>query len=118
MKALILALATLASVSQANAMTASIKSFRFQPGSSLAKRNISYGNLTVDLEQNQLTLNLQPAFYCPPGAMCVQVMPAPIEFTMPIESVTTGNCGETIYTGATNDLMVDGILQQLTVTDN
>ncbi len=124
MKNLILALIALTTVSQAHAEStkrayyAQIKTFQIQADSELSKHTVNSGSLMVDTENNMMSIQLQPSFHCPAGAMCSMVMPAPLFFTAPIQDVRIGDCGETIYSGEDNKMTVDGTRQVITVTDN
>ena len=89
-----------------------------QPGSVLSKQNISYANVAVDFGAQQITLTLQARFHCPPGMMCAQVMPAPIEIHLPLVDVRTGSCGQRIYTAKVDHRPVDGAMKMIRVVDN
>lgn len=99
--------------------TAELKNIHFQTGTYLADKNITSGSVTIRyIRHQQITLSLQPAFHCPSKVLCAAVMPAPIEFTVPLQSTTVGGCNETIYTGEVNSMPVDGPRTKITVVDN
>lgn len=98
--------------------SAQITKFDFQNASSLSERKIQQGTITVNVLSKSLTLTLNPSFYCPPNLMCAQVMPRPMAYTASNYVVSTGSCGETIYSAVDDRLPVDGLRIALTVVDH
>ena len=123
MKNLILALVA-ATTFNASAFTRSGGSVEFtrisiQKGTLLAGKNITSGSVSVDLRgRGELTVNLQPAFFCPADMICPQVMPAAIQYSVELQKISTGTCGETIYSGSMGQNVADGIRTSITVVDH
>ncbi len=127
MKKLIVSAALLLSVLAASqsearslqtALSANLTKFDFQNASALADRRIRSGTINVDLKNRILNLKLTPSFYCPPQMMCAQVMPRTISYELAGMEISTGSCGQTIYTALEDARPVDGNLTKLTVVDN
>ena len=95
-----------------------LDTFYFQPGSQLAKTQVDYAGVQIDLDAKVATLTLYRHSHCAPGVMCILSVPAPIVYSLPIHSVQTGGCNEVIYTASTDHRPVDGVLTQLTIVDN
>jgi hypothetical protein len=118
MKVVLMNLVTVMMSVPALAASADLVKLSLQPGGYLEKARVSSGKIEVNRKSRTITLIAQPDFYCPPGKFCAQVMPAPIEITVPLNSVKTGGCGETIFSGSKDLRPVDGGLSQLTVVSN
>lgn len=101
-----------------NQISAQLTKFDIQNASSLSDNRIKNGTISVDLLSKNITLSLEPAFHCPKGMMCAQVMPRPIVFQAGGLQMTTGSCNESIMTAMTDNRDVDGNLVRLTVVDN
>lgn len=123
MKNILLALIATAAFN-ASAFTATGGSAEFtriqvQKGSMLERQNIASGAVRVDLRgRGYLTVELQPAFFCPDNMMCAQVMPETIKYAVAIQKIEIGNCQETIYSGVQDDSISDGMKVGITVIDN
>ena len=88
-------------------------------GSDLAKRDIASGNIKLDFLKSTVTLTLQPAMpSCPQGALCSQMMPSPIEVTLPLLSAKNDACGSAIYTAKEDMRPVEGVFREVVVKDN
>jgi len=99
-------------------LQARLTNFHMDAQSPLAQRRIANGFVQIDFNRQEATLILNPAFYCPPSAMCAMVMPRPIEVTVPLKAVYTDRCGTTTYEAEINRLPVDGNLASLVIEDN
>ena len=90
-----------------------------QKGSHLEGQNIASGAVRVDLRgRGYLTVELQPAFFCPANMMCAQVMLETLKYAVAIQKIEIGNCQETIYSGVQDDSISDGLKIGITVIDN
>ncbi len=90
-----------------------------EKGTLLAGKNITAGSVTVDLRgRGELTVKLQPAFFCPKDVICPEVMPAAIEYSVELQNISTGSCGETVYSGVMGQNVADGIRTAITVVDH
>jgi hypothetical protein len=127
MKKVMFAIATLFAAAQVHAqeLTATLTQFRIQPDSSLSVFHIVGGNLSINVQQNELNLVLTPARpACPKGMMCAQTamtpafLFAPVQFDLKLNSVEQGACHETIYKASKDLRPVDGSLVKITVVDN
>lgn len=124
MKNLMIGLMVLVASAQAEArslrryLAAPLNHFQFQADTTLANRDIQGGNIAIDFFDKQITLSLQPAWHCPAGAMCAMVMPAAVEYTLPVVETKIGSCQERIYIARHDARPVDGALTQITVVDN
>lgn len=98
--------------------SAVLTSFHMDAQSPLAQRRILGGSITINFASQEATLILNPAFYCPPNAMCAMVMPRPIEVTLPLKAAYNDRCGTQTYEAHINHLPVDGNLKSLTIKDN
>ena len=75
--------------------------------------------IAVDLRgRGYLTVELQPAFFCPANMMCAQVMPETLKYAVAIQKIEIGNCQETIYSGVQDGSISDGLKIGITVIDN
>ena len=101
-------------------LNANLQTFNMDAASPLAQRDIRFGTIKIDFAHQEVTLILNPAFRCnaPAGAMCMMVMPQPVEVTLPLKSVTTDGCNAIVYEAEVNYLPVDGNGKFLTVIDN
>jgi len=118
MKNLFAALALVLGSSSALAASADFTRLNLQPGGYLQQNRVTSGQIIVDTENKALTIVAQPAFYCPPGKFCAQVMPPALLLSVPLKSISTGPCGETIYSGSQDERPVDGLFQSIVVIDN
>jgi hypothetical protein len=76
------------------------------------------GTVSVDFNQQTVTLALTRRSSCPIGSYCPTVMPAPLVITVPIESVTEGTrCGERTIRAATDPRLMSK-RETITVVDN
>ena len=80
-------------------------------------KDVDSGHVTVDLTAGQISLFLQPAFHCPDGLVCIQVMPEPIIIDLPIVETVVNECNWTVYTAKVDKTPVDGLLEIITVSD-
>ena len=71
----------------------------------------------VDLTRKQVILNIVGQTNCPPNAKCLWGGNVTKQIVLPIVSMKKDVCGNKIVRAATDNRMVDGILEQLTVTD-
>ena len=55
---------------------------------------------------------------CPVGTICALLMPAPTIITLPLISSFVGHCGSEIYHALVDETPVDGLKEEITVTDN
>jgi hypothetical protein len=69
---------------------------RFNLDEKLAAARVQAGQIEIDEMINEATLSLIPAFYCPPGRFCAQVVPMPITISLPIVSKVKDECGSKI----------------------
>lgn len=98
---------------------AELTTFNFQAGSMHSRNEVTGGYVAIGVyAEKNITLRVDFKSNCPPGAMCIAMMPIPLEVTVPVQSVTVGSCGETIYEGLVDQRPVDGIMQKLTVVDH
>ncbi|MGE4130879.1 MAG: hypothetical protein AB7F86_04540 [Bdellovibrionales bacterium] len=123
MKKLAFAIAILLSGANAMALTqsgvsAKLNKFHFAANSALDRKDISYGDVSINLVEKSIKLTLQPAMKCPAGALCAMVMPAPIEVELPLVKAEVGSCHELVYTARKNLMPVDGPLNEIIVIDN
>lgn len=80
--------------------------------------DITTGNIQLNRPGHQLRLTLyrrNPA--CPKDAMCMMMMPAPVEIVLPIVNVVSGLCGGRIIVAEQDLRPVDGGLTSLQVVD-
>ena len=74
------------------------------------------GNIIIDHTKNTATLTVYLHFYCPPGRLCMQIVPAPLIVELPIVSTTSDSAGEVIT--ARQDLRTtDGDLEELIIRE-
>jgi len=118
MKFVLMNLVTVMMSVPAFAASADLVTMSLQPGGYLEKARVTSGKIEVNTKSRTITLTVQPEFYCPPGKFCAEVMPAPIEITVPLRSVETGGCGEKVFSGSKDLRPVDGGLSQLIVVSN
>ncbi len=78
---------------------------------------IASGILAINKEDRQIILTLQPAWQCPPGAMCAMVMPQPIVLALPIVYEGGGFAGGRIVVGEANDITVDGTIVRIEIME-
>lgn len=76
------------------------------------------GNIIINLTKRQIALHINLGFHCPPGRMCAQVMPAPIDVELPIVSQTADTCGTRAYVAVRDERPVDGVKELIRVVDN
>ncbi|OQW55117.1 MAG: hypothetical protein A4S09_16965 [Proteobacteria bacterium SG_bin7] len=126
-KNLLLAIATFSMLASTIAEARSVKAFtlnaqlkkmHIDPNSYLAKERFRAGSIVVDQFTKTITLQLDRKWYCPPGALCSMVMPAPIIIKLPLVSVTNGACNSLIFEARRDQRPVDGNLTVLSVVDN
>ena len=123
MKNVLFALA-LAFTAQANARSliahqaAGLTHLNFAEGSPLAQRNINGGQIQLDYTTSEVTLTLYPSFHCPEGAFCAMMMPAPVIVTLPLVDRQVDTCGNVHYTAKKDLRTVDGINEEIVVSDN
>lgn len=98
--------------------SATITHFSFAKGSSLSQMKISGGQISLDYFAGEVTLSLQPAFECPGKMICAQVMPAPIEVTLPLVHSFTDRCGTVHFTAKRDSRPVDGLNEVIRVSDH
>lgn len=116
----------LAFTAQANARSmiaaeaATLTRLHFAQGSQLAGYDIQGGEIALDYIKSEVTLTLFPSFRChaPEGAMCAQVMPAPVIVTLPLISREVDSCGSVHYLAKKDQRPVDGINQEIEVINN
>lgn len=106
-----------AQASMVESYTANLKTFDFEPGSLLASANVTSG--TVDVEPiSNITLTLFRSVKCNTGFACPRIAYAPIVYQVRVKKVSTGNCGERVYTGSSDDGSQNSITTKVTVIDN
>lgn len=85
-------------------------------------QNLTGGSIQIDRLvgrlAGQVTLRLDPAWSCPPNALCAMMMPPPIFLTMPIVNTIEDRCGSVITTARVDERPVDGNLAELTIVDH
>jgi hypothetical protein len=116
--AIVIALVSLASVNAfAAPKSARITSMNLDP---YAFNHVAYnhGSITVDGHSRDATLSLYRTIRCAPGALCAQMIAAPLTITLEIVSRKTNTCGAVVYSAVSDNRMVDGLRQVLTITDN
>ncbi|MBI3542173.1 MAG: hypothetical protein HY075_02720 [Deltaproteobacteria bacterium] len=82
------------------------------------KNQVESASITLDYAKGTATLVMPRRFYCPPRAMCAQMMPMPIVVSLPIVERLTDACGSRIVHAKLDRRPVDGTLQSLSVRDN
>lgn len=75
---------------------------------------ITGGKLVIGEKLVELLINVKKV--CPPGRFCTMEMPAPIYVKLPIVDIEKTGCGDIII-AKIDDRPVDGILNQLVITD-
>lgn len=80
-------------------------------------QNATRAQLVLNYDLSEVSLNIKVAFHCPDGRICAQVMPVPVQVHLPIVSVHTDLCGIRTVTAMLDDRLVDGMLQQIRITD-
>lgn len=123
MKNILIGLLLIFTGAQANArslqrsQSASLLTFNFAAGTSLAQADIQSGNIEIDFLDNTVTLRLQPAM---PNCehICIQMMPGPIEISLPIVSIESDRCGNIFYTALQDQRPVDGNKETIQVIDH
>lgn len=81
------------------------------------KDSIVSGNLTVSPSMNQATLMLIRKSNCPPKALCLVGLPAPIIVKLPVISVKTDRCNNVTIIAEKNEMPVDGVRGTITIRD-
>lgn len=121
MKYLILALTVCFQLQNARADNAPVYAAqlnRFQIDQNLPLTNIEDGEVLVDLHENTVRVTLQPEWYCPPGAFCRAVVPAPVTIELPIFERTKNPCGTAIIRAFSRNDATDTVSERLEVRDN
>jgi hypothetical protein len=115
-----LTLATVTSHAAANDAAYSLNTFNIGQGSYVLpdSNSITSGTIEIDRTNKQLKLTLQRRFFCPAGAMCAMVMPAPVEITLPVVYIGSGFCGGVIVNAERNLMRVDGGRVQIEIVDD
>jgi len=100
-------------------VSAELTQFNLQPETYLSRQVITDAQVVVTKTgEPSLYLRIDFKSNCPANAMCIAMMPLPLEVTVPLQSIETGGCHETIYKGVIDQRPVDGLRQELTVVDN
>ena len=81
-------------------------------------KQVSSAKVEVNYAKGYVELTLYRRFHCPAGAMCAQVMPAPLFFKLPIAGVRKTDCGSREILAKQDRRMVDGALQVIELRDN
>ena len=81
-------------------------------------KNAGPASLVLNYEKAEVTLTVTRHFSCPAGQMCAQMMPAPLVVQLPVVSVTSDSCGLRTVTAKQDSRPVDGMLQEIKVTDS
>ncbi len=124
MKTLIIAL-SIAFTTQAQARTlnpetfvktAQILTFDFDQDSSYSQREFVGGEIRVNAVTRHAVLTLQPAYYCPPNALCAPFVES-IKIELPITNVEKDGCNIRTYTAMKDERPVDGSLKELVIKD-
>jgi hypothetical protein len=79
--------------------------------------NPGHATVTVDLNQDKVTLQIEQTNNCPPNAMCILSMPVPVIVELPIVQVSYDRCGVRTIVAKKDSRPVDGALEVITVKD-
>jgi hypothetical protein len=79
--------------------------------------NPGHATVTVDFNHDTVTLFVQQTNNCPPNAMCILSMPAPVIVELPIVEVKTDSCGIRTIIAKKDMRSADGALEVITVKD-
>lgn len=124
MKKLMMVLALLtanfahATMTSSSVERANLTGFYFQSGSLFDAQKFNRGSVVVDRNAQELRVEMYHNITCPAGTMCPMYFPAPTIVRVQLKSVRIGECNEVIYSGKSDLRPADGILQEITVTDN
>lgn len=97
---------------------AQLTRFAIDENLSMAKMRITDGDVTVDLKNNKIRVNLYGAGHCPAVAMCLVPGPTPVTIELPITERAKDNCGVAIVRAMTKEMIPGGVVERLEVRDN
>lgn len=83
-----------------------------------ASHEIAGGMVEMSTDSKQLKLVIYPKSNCPEGAVCIAIIPPPIEIVVPVIYVGSGFCGGRIITAEINHLTANGGLFKVEVVDD
>ncbi|MGE0614541.1 MAG: hypothetical protein AB7P04_02785 [Bacteriovoracia bacterium] len=96
--------------------TSQLRLFQLDPELNLGL--VNHGAVTVNYSNREVTLTLTQTPKCEPGAVCPLGFAVKLSQKLELVEVETGACGEKIVTARMDKRPVDGLLKEITVTDN
>jgi hypothetical protein len=97
---------------------ASLNQFKMDPASNLQNVRAGYVQLRTAGHKGSLSLTMFRPYYCPPGAYCMMMMPAPTTVQVPLSVAQTTSCGVRTFQGTLAASLTNGTSQKITLIDN